>query len=267
MKLALIPPISWISTSSVSSYQLVLPHLLMFPKYSEHYMAMGNNKHAYVILDNGEAEGVNNETNAQLCGRAVYLKADELVIPDTMYNSVETINRMEKFFKDVSDIRNDAFGSAQIKKIRKMAVIQGRTVKEAKTCIDMIMEVAGHKVHTLALPRHLVATCEQKDVRLELAEYIFMNYTGPQGGVDIHCLGAAPSYPREVLDIAKQGYVRGMDTSMPYNYAHEGWEIDNPSPVPVLRPKGYFHLRAGQFNTEVLHHNIGVYKRWASGRD
>lgn len=259
MKLALIPPISWVSTSSVTNYQLMLPQLLRDHRYTDHYRALAKQSAQYVILDNGEAEGKNYLDSAQLVGAGIFYEVSEVVIPDVIQDQIKTISRMDQFFKDIYDLRNDAFGMADVKKLKFMGVAQGKSYPEVRDCIDIMMYAHGAKLSTLALPRHLVSTVST-GIRLSLAQYIRTEY----GNVRIHCLGASPDFPEEMLELGKQGIVDGMDTSMPYNYASEGVYVDDPG-WRISRPKHYFELRAGLFKTDCLHHNIGVMKRWASG--
>lgn len=259
MRLALIPPISWVSTSSVTNYQLMLPHLVRDHKYADHYRALAKQSAQYVILDNGEAEGKNNLDSAQLVGAGIFYEVTEVVVPDVMQDQINTISRMDTFFKDIYDLRNDAFGMADVRKLKFMGVAQGKTFQEVRDCIDIMMYGHGARLHTLALPRHLVTTVST-EARLSLASYIRTEY----GRIRIHCLGASPDFPEEMLELGKQGIVDGMDTSMPYNYASEGAYVDEPG-WRISRPKRYFELRSGMFKADCLHHNIGVMKRWASG--
>ena len=257
MQIALIPPISWLSTTEITHYQLMLPHLLKSRKYNEHYERLCSDKQQYVIMDNGEAEGENTQSDAQLIGRALYMKANTVVIPDVMGESVKTLNRLEEFFASISNLDNGAFTSKDVfRKLRFMAVVQARTLPEALNTADLTMEIAGEKIHTLALPRLLSEATQNSGARLHLAEYISRNYPD----VQIHCLGAAPSFPQEMKALAEQGIVTGMDTSMPFYYAYYGFKMDQPE--PIARPYGYFHKKAKDFNTDILHYNIGLCRRW-----
>lgn len=266
MLLALIPPIGWLSTSEVTNYQLMLPHLVQDHIYSRHYDRLCKREDQYVILDNGEAEGQNYLSSAQLVGVGVYFRVNEIVVPDVIGDSIATLNRMKQFFKDIHDLRNDAFGPNDVARMNYMGVVQGRSRKEAQDCIDMMMELYGDKLKTLALPRHLLQSCDNFDTRLDLAQYIFHNYTGPQGGIQIHCLGASHLSAVECLYLAKQGIVRGMDTSMPYNWAFHGKYLNEDLEI-IKRPDRYFTQRNIMFRPDALHHNIGVMRRWANGED
>lgn len=273
MKLALIPPISWLSTSEVTNYQLMLPHLLQDHSYASHYRALAKRKDQYVILDNGAAEGQDKFTNAQLVGIGIYGQVDEVVVPDVLRDQVETLNRMSQFFDDVwgDRLRNDAFNGDDVRRLKFMGVAQGATYKEVKDCIDMMMELHGERLHTIALPRHLLETTGDATIRISLAQEIFHDYSGPQGGIRIHCLGASPMYAMEMLELGKQGIVDGMDTSMPYNWAYNDSYLNEAfllkTGTPIRRPPRYFSRPARNFDTDALHYNIGKCKRWANGTD
>lgn len=267
MRLALIPPVSWLATSATTTYQLMLPHLFSSLKYTDYFRRLAYEKTHHLILDNGEAEGENNLPVWKLFDLAISIQANELVVPDVMGNHLATVNYMDLFFKEFDMIQSQGYLPLhKVKDLKFMVVVQGNTVQEARDCIDMIMQHAGGKIHTLALPRHLIATTDIRGVRLDLADDIFQKYIGNGlPNLEIHCLGAAPSFPREMLYLAQQGIVRGMDTSMPYNYAFKGWRIDALAPQHVTRPAGYFSLPDNEFDNGMLHHNIGVCKRWANG--
>jgi len=275
MKLALIPPISWLPTSSVTNYQLMLPHLVTDRDYANHYRALAKQSRQYVILDNGEAEGQRQKFHpAQLVGLGIYCEVDEVVIPDVIGDQVETLNKMNDFFAAVGYhgsrpglLRNDAFSSGDVAKLKFMAVAQGKTYQEVYDCIKMMMDLHGEKIHTIALPRHLIETVGDHTIRLSLAEDIHADYcVGAKNKMRIHCLGASPKWPKEMLELAKQGIVDGMDTSMPYNWAYNDLWM-NQGADEVKRPPRYFSRPARNFNADALHYNIGLCKRWANGDD
>jgi hypothetical protein len=274
VKLALIPPLSWLSTSTVTNYQLMLPHLLEDQRYADHYRALAKRSDQYVILDNGEAEGKNHYSHAQLVGMAIFCQVDEVVIPDIMRDQVETLNRMGQFFKDVSGdmLRNDAFNGNDVHKLKFMGVAQGTNYQEVYNCIQMMMELYGKRLHTIALPRHLLETTGDNTIRLSLAEDLAADYNAENGkAIRIHCLGASPKWPMEMLELAKQGIVDGMDTSMPYNWAYNDMYLNDSMALnarhEVKRPPRYFSRPARNFNADALHYNIGLCRRWANGDD
>jgi hypothetical protein len=274
IKLALIPPISWLATSTVTNYQLMLPHLLTDQRYADHYRALAKRSDQYVIMDNGEAEGKNHFLAAQLVGMGIYCQVNEVVVPDVIQNQTETLNRMGDFFKSVLGdmLRNDAFNGDDVHKLKFMGVAQGTTYQEVYDCIQMMMELHGDKLHTIALPRHLLETVHDNTIRLSLAEDIHEDYCiDGKSKVRIHCLGASPVWPREMLELAKQGIVDGMDTSMPYNWAYNDRYLNDQialaSTHEVKRPPRYFSRPARNFNQDALHYNIGLCRRWANGDD
>lgn len=272
MKLALIPPISWLATSTVTNYQLMLPHLLQDQHYADHYRMLAKRSDQYIILDNGEAEGKNHFSGPQLVGMGIYCEVDEVVVPDVIRDQVETLNRMNDFFKSIQgdEIRNEAFGARQIAKLKFMGVAQGTTYQEVYDCIQMMMELHGDKLHTIALPRHLLETVHDNTIRLSLAEDLATDYNAENGkAIRIHCLGASPKYPKEMLELGRQGIVDGMDTSMPYNWAYNNLRLNDQLvdvvDYEVKRPLRYFSRPARNFNQDALHYNIGICRRWANG--
>jgi hypothetical protein len=267
MRLAFISPISWLPTTAVTDYQLMLPHLVAdYHEYATHYRSLAKQSNQYVILDNGEAEGKKNRFSpAQLVGMGIYAEVDEVVVPDVIGDQVETLNSMKDFFHQIFDLRNDAFGPRDIAKLKFMGVVQGQTYKEALDCIDMMLELYGDKLHTIALPRHLLETTGDHSIRLSLAQDVHYHFKGAEG-IDIHCLGSSHLWPKELLELAKQGIVRGLDTSMPYNWAYQG-AFMNEEGLHIKRPLRYFSRPARNFDNNALHYNLSICRRWANGDD
>ena len=151
MKLALIPPISWISTTSCTDYQLLLPQLLMYPKYVEHYTRLAKSEDQHLILDNGANEGAQ-VNSTSLVRMADEVGVDEVVVPDVLLDDVATLSRMATFFDRVKD--------KDVGNLKYMGVAQGSTEEAVHSCISTMMSEFGSKLHSIALPRHLLETLD-----------------------------------------------------------------------------------------------------------
>jgi len=245
MQLALIPPFSRLSDTKLTQYQLMLPECLRNQEYAATYYHHTNDDGTYLILDNGAAEGDLWEPEGILAV-ANEFQVDEIVIPDVIGNRIKTAEKCVEWYDKFFD-----------SKFKHMLVAQGQTVEE---CVDLIGMVDGFDIDTIGIPRHLAKTTGERDARLHLAHALWDLY-GDR--FDYHFLGATPLWAEE-LHFVKIGapWVRGMDTSMPYNYAHARETVD--SGFSILRPDPYFDIEFDEDQQEYLKHNIDLMLGWVA---
>lgn len=244
MKLALISPFCLLSHTARTDYQLMLPQLLRDPRYTDRYWQYGSDPEQYVIMDNGVAEG---EQWAPVALRAAAqeFKVDEVVIPDHMMDAELTMKEV-RAWEPIDGIKN-------------MVVIQGTSMDECLWMIEHLEDV--EYISTIGIPRHLGKTTGHKDVRLHLVHELYQRYGGRY---EIHLLGAQSFWPEE-LHFAAVSYgslIRGMDTSMPFNYAYFEERVDSGMYMP--RPKNYFDLPIQEFDPEVVVTNVDKMLDWVN---
>lgn len=152
MELSIIAPIHNLDlTSKLSNTYMILGWLLEESiEYYEYYSKLKiNNPSAYFILDNGANEG-REMAPADLMFWAQKIKADELVLPDTLDNGELTYRKSIEFINQ--------FGSeCKVSNIKLMGVVQGRTFEEFNKCYtNMInnsnIEVIGLGYRNLIRP-------------------------------------------------------------------------------------------------------------------
>lgn len=270
MKLALIPPVSQIQTVNRSTYQLVLPQVCaQYPDYNHQYM-YESGRNDFIILDNGVAEGeLVNEDSLMTLARE--LVADEVVAPDTMYDAKKTVQQFVEFNDYAYDWWTDH--GTHHRGPGLMYVAQGSTEEEI---LDGVADVLSRStmLSSIGLPRHLLATLNDGAefhpanpyARIDLAVDLYLNFLNKSSyrPFDIHFLGAAPSFIREASMVRKLcPWVRGMDTSAPYNYAHAGINLAKQSSEVVNRPEAYFKLEG--LDQQLVDTNISVMLDWAHG--
>ena len=257
MKLAHIPPRGLEVHALRQRFHLVLAQV-DYPEYLETYQhARGRGD--YIILDNGAAEGAT-VGDALLMHRAQQLRADEIVIPDVMGRSNDTVRRMWRFFDNLNEM------TYPWKDYRYMAVAQGGNEAEVKKCIEEFVKCYNIKV--LGIPRHLVKTLANHMIRVDLAKWLQEEY--PKR-FEIHFLGAAPTFPGEPFVVSRYNVpVRSMDTSLAFNYAIAGRELKRPvlagEPIVnvVTRPEGYWSRRWNTaVKTPLLVQNLQTLEDWA----
>jgi hypothetical protein len=245
VKLALIPPYKYLKWTNTTDYQLMLPQLLWSERYASRYRAHCDDPEQYVILDNGAAEG-EEWSFEQLHIIAEEWGIDEVVLPDVMGDAEATFNQA---FDIIGRVKSFPF---------KVGVVAtGKSPTEALRMIDDLM-VYANRINVIYIPRLLV---KEDDIgaRLALADAIHSTYPDKE----IHFLGASKYFPEEIQSVARQGFVRGMDTSMPFNYAYARTRQDQG--LAIERPEDYFQLKFDHFQLETMHYNISLMLGWVNG--
>ncbi len=208
-KMIYIPPFAMLN--QMTGYrQLMLPHLIWNEEYCKHFRKT-RNLGQYIILDNGAAEG-QEVAWSRLIDVANEYRVDELVLPDTLGNPIDTLSKGKDFIKDLG---------GQIPARTKLGfVLHGNNARDAIETYERLKRDSAaffKRLEVLYIPRILV-TPENPKARIEVADYILRSETLPRR---IHFLGASPhridegKWLREGLVRA----VRSMDTSAPFVYA------------------------------------------------
>lgn len=261
MKVAFIPPFSLLGQTARTDYQLMLPHLLSNEVYHQRCTELCANPHQFVILDNGAAEGVR-ISDSQLLLLAGTYRVSELAIPDVLYDSKATLKRMDSFMQ----IYTSTFG---VKNCQLGFVAQGLNSAESMYTVREVLNGPWEPyISTVYIPRLLIQASGDRRERIKVAQRIDQEF-GPR--LAIHFFGASPLWCSEVQEAARVvPFVRGIDTSMPFNYAYHNIRIEydtNAYPLdnPIERPNHYFELSAEHFNTRKLIDNQKTYLAWAGG--
>lgn len=247
MKLALIPPYHRLTDIKKTDYQLALAHLFLQTEsmadnlaYTGIYLE-ARERGDFVILDNGAYEGALVAAST-LVDLANTVKPNELVIPDSMGEAAITQSMAEQFFH---------FHRPQLDPdIDLMYVAQGQNVHEVRQSIVW----ASHQdwIKTIALPRHLVSTLQERNARLNFAHEIKNTCDK-----DVHFLGASPLWTDEIRVAAELGNVRGMDTSMPYVYGYSYQKWPSHEIVDSAQSRQfYFDLEGDKWQTETIDYNV-----------
>jgi hypothetical protein len=247
VRAALIPPKGYYKTATTSNYHLVLAQI-NDPEYFRTYAYLDDSH--YVILDNGAAEG-GSVSDKNLLSVAVAIGVDEVVVPDVIGDMQATIDRVDNFFKE-----NEQFlGGAKF-----MAVAQGQAPSEIYRCLDHYWN--NYPGIVVGLPRHLLTTFNLDRARIGILNHIERE---TEGQAQVHLLGTNPKWPSEIKHIANiYPWVRGVDSSMPYNWTMARNELGDEG--TVARPENYF-TEERDLDSALLEHNVNTYMRWASGTE
>lgn len=252
MKLALIPPLGLEYYMHRTTCQMALAIDVCMLNTNRTLQLKNAHQHFdHIILDNGANEGTT--ATPQVMKRyGTLIHATEIVLPDSLDNTVKTIqmvkgfvNREESVWKSFHD---------------RMAVVQGTTEAALLRCVDAFAQL--EPITTVGIPRRVIDRLLRTSARVDLANKIDELYPNR---FRIHALGAHPMWPKEVRYLSKYTKVRSMDTSLPFNWAMVGRKVDDATPGGVSRSPKYF-TKVAEPNLQVVDYNISKLVEWASGK-
>lgn len=252
MNTALIyPPALLRKLGHYTQYHLALPHLCHQIRYQDFYLSKSK-EDDWVILDNGAAEEVTFGAR-HLLTIADMIQADEVVVPDTLFEAEDTIGQALAFGRQAIP-EYDSTG----KSVRYMAVLQGRSWTEFTKCLRAYAEMAPLSyITTIGVPRLMSMVCEDITARARLLQLALDE--GYHSKLEFHCLGSTRDL-QEVIELSHWPNARGIDTSVPISMALQGLMIDESDYVP--RMEGFFE-ESKIPDEELMHYNIQTYLRWA----
>jgi hypothetical protein len=251
MELALIPPFQLLCDTYLTSMQMLLPHLLSNSEYITYYIAHCTDSDNVVIMDNGAAEQkFFQEEN--LIEIASGLRVSELVAPDVMADATGTIAMSHAF---IQRARYEGL------EVPIGIVAQGKNLIDALRCAKELLATTSD-IKTVYIPRLLLKN-ERPYIRLKLAERI--KQYAPE--VDIHFLGASTLWCGEILEAARSGLVRSLDTSLPYVYARQRLLLEFDS-TPIKHRGGdddFFTRIWNDDEVTVAKSNVQQVLNWSRG--
>jgi hypothetical protein len=252
VKLALIPPYEYLGHMYANKYHLLLPECMQDERYMRVAYELAKNPEHYVILDNGAAEGKLYQTEA-LFSIADELQCQEIVIPDALGDASDTIQKLHSFMHVAED---------QAQQYNYMFVCQGQNIQECLFTIERAGFYAN--INTIGIPRHLLKTTKDHQIRLRLIQNIVKEFGGRY---EIHLLGASALWVKElkIVSACFEDEVRGADTSLPYVYGYHGEWIEDTE-VKCVRPDDYFNVKIGLDDAKVKH-NVEALIRWVEGAE
>jgi hypothetical protein len=255
MKIALITPASQLHHCMNRKFQMLIPGFEHNLEYKRYFKVFGTNNGNFVMLDNGAFEGSQlNDRDLLDMGREY--KVDELCIPDTMGDSVGTLEQLGRF---AAVLRHPSRGDTW-KPPRLMAIVQGETEDELISCIDAFAaDRFTNVIDTIGIPKHLPATTGWDDIRIRLAKWTQTKYPHKW---DLHFLGFVA--PGETMGAAQLG-VRSMDTSAPFVCTADNVSISLHRVPP--RQRWFANLGPEYFHPHLVRQNIDDLDLWAVKED
>lgn len=243
-----IPPVPLLGEDffGYGQMHLLLSHLSHIPDYQKHYVRQ-KKLGSYLILDNSAHEFQTGATGKSLLEQAVVFDADEIVLPDHLFDGGDTL------YRSVAALRyilND--GRREYEKLEKpnfMMVPQGRSVEEWAKCLNDLLDMYHRMArwHSGDLERRPVIGLS-KDYEIFdgglyrlIEEYLYPKVVTDE--IQVHCLG----WGRDLWALNRIGRhfpkLRSVDSAKPFVYAMSdiqlipGQEFKYPG-----RPEDYFGM-------------------------
>ena len=239
MKVAIIPPSSYIGKWDISDIHLILAHKLKEDKkYYEGYKKVKG----YKIVDNGAFEG-RTTSFGEVVKLAEELGANEVQLPDYMYDYKRTYKEATKALEKYSDI-----------KFKIQFVIQGKNFEEFKKAVDFAM----NNNFVLGIPFLPSKKVFKKEFapREPLLAWIAKEY-GEDSLKNVHLLGC-----NDVFEFHSYLYqrCRSMDTTFPIKLGIFKKKL--PTLEDVSRPENYFDINnLSKEQIDYIIHNVTYIKQ------
>lgn len=224
MRIALIPPTPDLPRAPKTGIHLLLAHLMEDAKYTKFY-AERRKKGDYLILDNSAHEkGVGDTFEQGLMEKASFLQAQEVVLPDILFDRRGTIERSKQMLKWIVGKGWEQYVEAG--KPRLMIVPQSRVEERAdwQVCLRGLLQAwdtyAPRAPEALEAP--VIGISKDFDEwRGGLAKLIrdYVVKVFQDRDIDVHCLG----WPNDLWSIARVSnefpWVRSTDSAKAFVYA------------------------------------------------
>lgn len=269
MKIALIPPIPNLQHADHNDgMHLLLAHLMGDRRYVHFYQQMRIAGH-YLIMDNGAHELGAALSHEQILGMARRVLAQEIVLPDVLFDRHGTIERTKRMLKWIVKEGWEEYDSA--KRPRLMMVPQGKDSPDWAQCVKGLVktwETFAPQAPELLQPPILGISKDYDENRGGLPNLIG-NYIEPlreSFEFDTHCLG----WPSKLWSLARVAHdfpwIRSTDSARPYVYAKHGILLEPGGQVPSYprRDTLYFEEFLPAWKLEIARKNTLVFRATAT---
>ena len=239
-----------------NDYQYFLPHLAdQYPEYGEFFKRYRENG-GYVIMDNSLHELGEAYDHDRLMYWVNEIKPNEFIVPDVWEDAHQTIYNAIEWS-----------GIEMPKETIKVAVVQGKSYKEAKDCV-LAFKQSGYKKIAFSYGANYyndLTLHPNKDMGKALGRIMVISHMLQEGVLTqedrVHLLGC--SLPQEFGWYENVDCIETIDTSNPIMAALEFKEY-SPSGLkskPKANMNNYFNIDKDKINEELVYFNTKVFKK------
>lgn len=274
MKAALIPPIPELGRYGVGEFHLLLSHLMDDERYAAHYKRE-RERGAYLVLDNSAHEFKVGQTARHLRAQAIYLNAQEVVVPDALEDGPKTVELATRTLEELYEKRDSSFFKLNP---ALMYVPQGKDETEWKDCLNELVRIHTYMSKKVSGFRRSFVIGISKDYNVWDGGLVHLlrEYIAPMRDqlweereikLQVHMLGWM-RYLWDLNMIAKEfTWLRSTDSAKPFVYALESIYTAPGKPVPPYpaRPGDYFNSTLTTPQRRTASKNVGVFQQAAAG--
>jgi hypothetical protein len=243
---------------------LALNHLLVNDAYRHFMTVCGNQAGDWITLDNSAHEFHSGQAIQEVLTNAIAIKAREIVIPDTLFHAMFTVQQARDAFKFLSE---SALFQACSPTPRLMVVPQGQDELDWAWCLKQLVETAdAYKF------KDLLTIGLSKDYETRFPgglRHLLRAYLEPYAliGIQTHLLGWTCKW--NLCDMAREfSFIRSVDTAKPFIYAMAGYRLNHEKePHTLHRPDDYFFYSFAEHpqELEIAESNVTQFKLAARG--
>lgn len=218
-KIAQIVPVLHLEQIEKNHYHMCLAHLVGDERYAGFYKRMSF-EGKFVLMDNGAAEGAQLPVEELL---AMYEKINptEIVLPDTLNNSLDTLRKTLNFIHEYGDLP-----------YRFMGVPQGKDFAEWCMCAEAMLREP--RINSLGISKFLNIATGNEEIRVAAVAFInkMARLLGRERDIEIHLLGCdeGPAIVRGIQELFP--IVRGCDSAFAFIATQAGIEITEETERP-----------------------------------
>ena len=264
MKTLLIPPIHYLNLAAGRKYHLVLSHLIDHNAYTEFYRNQSD-QGSYVILDNSAHEFQMGENIHHLLKQARQLKASEIVLPDHLFESKDTVARTKQALQYIVEHKNEFLSMTPVPNF--MIVPQGRSPQQFSDCLFELLNVYNDAQIKLSQTLWNLTIGVSKDYEIWAGGlFALLDKTvipvAQKEDIQVHVLGwGRDLWALQHVSRVFGNSIRSIDSAKPFVYGMYGIKLDPPLPAPVYpkRPNDYFTAQVSEHDLETIKWNIQVF--------
>ena len=245
MLVANIVPVNHLSDVRHRPYHMCLTALIeQSLSYANFYKQESLNG-SFILLDNGAAEG-EVANIGRVINAASIIYADEIVLPDCIYNKDKTL---ERSYKGLNIVKRRNL------QLTTMGVPHGETFEEWCQCAEQLVDFG---VDSIGVSKFV--TPKYPGGRFSCVEYLYKILQVDVDMIDVHLLGCWGS-PREIgMLVNEYPTIRGTDSAIAYVYSNVGVYLDQQD-----RPKGEVDFLNGQADPDCLRTNLHLWEDMCYG--
>lgn len=268
-QLGLIPPIAHLEEFAQGNFHLTLAHMYKNDAYRKHYQQQAA-QGATILLDNGAWERQLLPFE-ELIDLAVEVGATELVLPDSLFNFVETISHLSDALRTLSNPY--WFNKLQDNNIDLCFIPQGSSSSDWAACmnygLDALQKFGKFSRIVLGIPRSIDDNFNGGRV-FSLRKYMpatLNKFT--RLFITFHAMGSGKDLRKLAALVRKTPYpIRSTDSAKPFTYAIHGIEITKTLkniPISLGRPGNYFDMVLSDEMLALARKNVEIYKWICAG--